>query len=110
MRLLPFLLFVLPRAIDSQFNLDQQEAGGVYSRNYTLYQRNGPFLVSRDIVIEAGVTFTIETGSEIRFKPGVGIKVHGTLYAVVRIYKLNEFILAVDKFEKIKYFRPGKIQ
>jgi hypothetical protein len=49
--------------------------GGIYSRNTTLYFRNSPFRVDRELIVESGATLTIETGVQLYFDTGVGIKV-----------------------------------
>jgi hypothetical protein len=61
----------------------KQTIGGTYRDNVTLFQRNGPYRVSTDLNVESGVTLTIETGTKLYFDSGVGMRIRGTLYAVV---------------------------
>lgn len=57
--------------------------GGVYANNITLFFRNSPYRVQSDVTVEAGATITIETGVRLYFDTGVGLKVKGSIYAVV---------------------------
>lgn len=63
--------------------------GGVYSENITLFFMNSPYRVSSDLTVETGATMTIQTGVKIYFDAGVGLKVKGSLYAVVSYYFLT---------------------
>ncbi|KAL3080364.1 hypothetical protein niasHT_038404 [Heterodera trifolii] len=56
--------------------------GGFYSGNVTLYFRNSPYRVERELIVESGATMIIETGVQMYFDTGVGMKVFGTLQAV----------------------------
>ncbi|VDM77600.1 unnamed protein product [Strongylus vulgaris] len=66
----------------------QNILGGVYSNNITLFFRNSPYRVTSDLTVEFGATLTIETGVQIYFDTGVGLKVKGTLRAIVSCYFL----------------------
>lgn len=59
--------------------------GGLFEQNTTLLFRNGPFRADRDIIVESGITLTIETGVRIYFDPGKGMTVRGNIYAVVSL-------------------------
>jgi hypothetical protein len=61
----------------------KQSLGGTYRTNATIHQRNGPYRVTHDLNVDAGVTLTIETGTDLYFDSGVGMRVRGTLLAVV---------------------------
>ena len=62
--------------------------GGVYSENVTLFFRNSPYRVQTDLIVEAGATLTIETGVQLYFDTGVGLKVWGTIRAIVSFCKI----------------------
>lgn len=68
----------------------KQTIGGTYRTNATLYQRSGPYRVDRDLNVEGGVTLTIETGTELYFDTGVGMRIRGTLFAVVSARRCAE--------------------
>lgn len=57
--------------------------GGVYTENVTLFFRNSPYRVQTDLTVEVGSTMTIETGVQLYFDSGVGLRIKGSLYAVV---------------------------
>ena len=45
--------------------------------------------------MENGVTLTIETGTELYFDTGVGMRIRGTLYAVVKVARtLKEMVIS----------------
>uniref|UniRef100_A0A914HL06 SRCR domain-containing protein n=1 Tax=Globodera rostochiensis TaxID=31243 RepID=A0A914HL06_GLORO len=56
--------------------------GGFYSGNVTLFFRNSPYRVERELIVESGSTMTIETGVQMYFDTGIGMKVFGTLQAI----------------------------
>lgn len=80
---LPLLLLAAAIPVTLAQPQIQNVIGGTYSQNLTLFYRNQPFRVSKDIVVEPGATLTIETGVKMYFDPGVGITVRGSLFAVV---------------------------
>lgn len=59
--------------------------GGVYTNNITLFFRNSPYRVRSDVIVEKRATLTIETGVQIHFDTGVGLKIKGTIKAVVSV-------------------------
>lgn len=62
--------------------------GGVYSRNITLFFRNSPYFVESELIVDSGVTIQIETGVQIYFATGVGLKVYGTIVAIVSPFSI----------------------
>ncbi|CAJ0963174.1 unnamed protein product, partial [Mesorhabditis belari] len=56
--------------------------GGSYAQNVTLYFRNSPYRIEKDLIVEKGVTLTIETGTQLLFDTGAGLIVHGTIRAI----------------------------
>uniref|UniRef100_A0A8R1XXU5 Uncharacterized protein n=1 Tax=Onchocerca volvulus TaxID=6282 RepID=A0A8R1XXU5_ONCVO len=64
---------------------------GVYSSNITLYYRNSPYRIQTDLTIETKAVLTIETGVKIYFDNGIGIKIKGTIWAVVSAIIMNIF-------------------
>lgn len=72
---------------------------GVFSQNATLFFRNSPYYVDSELIVDSGVTLTIETGVQMYFATGVGLKIYGTIVAIVGIqflvitvvFKGNEF-------------------
>uniref|UniRef100_A0A7E4VD53 SRCR domain-containing protein n=1 Tax=Panagrellus redivivus TaxID=6233 RepID=A0A7E4VD53_PANRE len=72
----------LPPGIEVPHQRIKNTIGGVYSQNVTLYFRNSPYRVASELIVEEGATITIETGVQIYFDTGVGLKVWGTIHAV----------------------------
>ncbi|CAJ0561234.1 unnamed protein product, partial [Mesorhabditis spiculigera] len=56
--------------------------GGSYANNVTLFFRNSPYRIEKDLIVEKGVTLTIETGTQLLFDTGVGLIVQGIIRAV----------------------------
>jgi hypothetical protein len=56
-------------------------AGGTLAANTTLDAARGPWLVTGDVVVPAGVTLTIEPGVTVYFAAGAGIDIAGRLVA-----------------------------
>jgi VCBS repeat-containing protein len=54
---------------------------GAIAANTTWTASNGPYVVSSNLAIPAGVTLTIQPGTSVYFEPGAGITVNGTLLA-----------------------------
>lgn len=59
---------------------------GVYSQNATLFFRNSPYYVDAELIVDSEATLTIETGVQIYFATGVGLKVYGTIMAIVSFF------------------------
>uniref|UniRef100_A0A1I7S6R3 SRCR domain-containing protein n=3 Tax=Bursaphelenchus xylophilus TaxID=6326 RepID=A0A1I7S6R3_BURXY len=72
----------LPPGLRQQRQQIRHAVGGIYSDNTTLFFRNSPFRVTEDIIVNPGVTLEIETGVQLYFDTGVGIKVYGVLRAI----------------------------
>ncbi len=58
-----------------------QLPGGTLLANTTLDAARGPWLVTGDVIVPAGVTLTIEPGVTVYFAPGAGIDIAGRLVA-----------------------------
>ena len=58
--------------------------GGVFSQNTTLFFRNSPYFVESDLVFASGTELRIETGVQIYFATGVGLKVSRAAAAAFR--------------------------
>ncbi|KRX72534.1 HHIP-like protein 1 [Trichinella sp. T6] len=69
-----------------------QEAGGTYTLNHTLYYQDGPYKVTKPILIQAGAVLTIEQGVQLYFASGVGVVVQGVLQAVGNKYLQIDFL------------------
>ncbi|KRY89173.1 HHIP-like protein 1 [Trichinella pseudospiralis] len=69
-----------------------QEAGGTYTLNHTLYYQDGPYKVTKPILIQAGAVLTIEQGVQLYFASGVGVVVQGVLKAVGNKYLQIDFL------------------
>ncbi|KRX14147.1 HHIP-like protein 1 [Trichinella nelsoni] len=69
-----------------------QEAGGTYTLNHTLYYQDGPYKVTKPILIQAGAVLTIEQGVQLYFASGVGVVVQGVLQAVGNKYVQIDFL------------------
>ncbi|XP_003374612.1 conserved hypothetical protein [Trichinella spiralis] len=70
----------------------EPEAGGTYTLNHTLYYQDGPYKVTKPILIQAGAVLTIEQGVQLYFASGVGVVVQGVLQAVGNKYVQIDFL------------------
>ena len=59
----------------------QTAFGGWVTESFTLDVSRSPYVVSSSIIIDNNVTLTIDRGVELRFEPGVGVVVNGSLVA-----------------------------
>ena len=57
------------------------EVNGTVRNNHAFSRKDGPYLVTRDLIIAQNATLHVEAGVEVRIVPNVGIRVHGTLIA-----------------------------
>lgn len=57
------------------------EVNGTVKNNQTFSRKDGPYLVTSDLIIAQNATLHVEAGAEVRVVPNVGIRVHGTLLA-----------------------------
>lgn len=80
---IPLGQHVLPLRMEQPRQRIQNILGGFYSHNVTLYFRNSPYRVQSELIVESDATLTIETGVQIYFDSGVGIKVFGIIQAIV---------------------------
>jgi spore coat protein CotH len=55
--------------------------GGELTRNTTFSPSGNPHIVVRELVVPSGITLTIEPAVEVRFAPGVALRVYGRLLA-----------------------------
>uniref|UniRef100_A0A0N4ZT88 SRCR domain-containing protein n=1 Tax=Parastrongyloides trichosuri TaxID=131310 RepID=A0A0N4ZT88_PARTI len=74
--------FVLPPGSEQPIQPIKNTIGGVYSKNVTLYFMNSPYRVNQELVVERGATIHIQTGVQMYFDSGVGMKVFGTIEAL----------------------------
>jgi len=58
-----------------------QSIGGVLPGDRTLEASGGPYLVGGSLVVPAGVTLTVEPGTELIFREGVTVRVEGGISA-----------------------------
>lgn len=58
-----------------------QQLAGTLNSDVTLTAQNGPYLVSGDLTVPAGITLTIEAGTTLYFQGGVRMTVNGQLRA-----------------------------
>lgn len=84
---LPLGQRILPEGLQQPRQSIKNSLGGFYSKNVTLFFRNSPYRIQSELVIESGATMNIETGVQMYFDSGVGMKVFGTIRAIV-IYLL----------------------
>ena len=71
-----FALVVVPFSITCATDIS-----GTFTNNTILTAANSPYIVIDHINVNAGVTFTVESGVELRFNAGKYIQVFGTLIA-----------------------------
>uniref|UniRef100_A0A914XIM2 SRCR domain-containing protein n=1 Tax=Plectus sambesii TaxID=2011161 RepID=A0A914XIM2_9BILA len=80
-------------AVDAQpLETIKNVLGGVYSENITLFFMNSPYRVQTDLTVETGATMTIQTGVQLYFDAGVGLKIKGSLYAVGSKFARIQFL------------------
>src|SRR3954447_10868043 len=72
---LPLGQRVLPSGMEQPRQRILNTLGGFYGQNATLYFRNSPYRVQSELVVESAATLTIETGVQLYFDTGVGMKV-----------------------------------
>lgn len=74
----PVILILFLATAQSGFSF---ELNGTITGNRNLTKTDSPYTVTSDIVVKNGAILNVEPGVEIRFSPGVGLKVYGTLKA-----------------------------
>uniref|UniRef100_A0A915CLZ3 SRCR domain-containing protein n=1 Tax=Ditylenchus dipsaci TaxID=166011 RepID=A0A915CLZ3_9BILA len=79
---LPLGQRILPEGMEQPRQRIRNTLGGFYSQNVTLFFRNSPFRVQTELIVESSATITIETGVQMYFDTGVGMKVFGTIRAI----------------------------
>lgn len=79
---LPLGQRVLPDGLQQPRQPIRNSLGGFYSKNVTLFFRNSPYRIQSELIVEFGATMTIETGVQMYFDSGVGMKVFGTIRAI----------------------------
>ncbi|CAH1792063.1 unnamed protein product [Owenia fusiformis] len=63
--------------VEVQFPLD----GGLIEYDQTITTEHSPYIVRNDIIVAGSAVLTIDAGVEMRFSPGVGMVINGTLIA-----------------------------
>lgn len=58
--------------------------GGAVAVNTVIHEYETPMLVKNDVIVQEGVTLTLEAGVKLQFAPGVTLGVNGTLVARVQ--------------------------
>ncbi|MCX7680611.1 MAG: CotH kinase family protein [Anaerolineae bacterium] len=72
---------LLTCAVNRAFGQSGTIWGGELTRDTTFSPSGNPHLVVRELVVPSGITLTIEPGVEVRFAPGVALRVYGRLLA-----------------------------
>ena len=75
------LLFYYTFGICDSKSSALHEVNGTIRNNQTFSRKDGPYLVTSDLIIAQNTTLHVEAGAEIGVVPNVGIRVHGTLLA-----------------------------
>lgn len=75
------LASLLTWAVGLAFGQSGTTWGGELTRDTTFSPSGNPHIVVRELVVPAGITLTIEPGVEVRFAPGVALRVYGRLLA-----------------------------
>jgi hypothetical protein len=75
--LISFLTILLP-----QYVFSQTEVSGIIDSNTTWLKENSPYLVTDNILVESGITLTIEPGTVIEFNANKYIRSEGALIAI----------------------------
>ena len=67
--------------VNSTVNNTFKDVGGTIHGSFNLTRADGPYLVTEDLIIAPYASLMIEAGSELYFRPAVGLTVYGTLLA-----------------------------
>ena len=78
---LTFFAVLIPSTIAPTFAASGSEVSGIISQNTTWTLAGSPYVVTGSIIVNSGVSLTIEAGVEVRFDSGKGIQVDGALIA-----------------------------
>ena len=78
---LSFFAVLLPSSITPSFAANGSEVSGIISQNTTWTLAGNPYIVTGNIVVNSGMTLTIEAGVEVRFDSGKALQINGELIA-----------------------------
>ncbi len=67
--------------VDFDWRAPKTTVGGTINADTTWTPENSPYIVTSDIVVNAGKTLTVMPGTRVYFSPGTGMTVNGTLDA-----------------------------
>lgn len=74
------LKFVGDTTITAHFSPDSStKLSGTLSRNLTLIPENSPYIITEDLLVQAGTTLSIKPGVTLQFQSGINLRVFGTL-------------------------------
>lgn len=98
------IILVVFGGFESISGRDLIDVSGSYFTNSTIEARNSPYIATKDIVVHPGANLTIQEGVEIRFDPGVGIKIRGILHTSVKrkLFHQTNFLLLMNIFISIQ--------
>ena len=75
------LLFYYTLGICDSTSSALYEVNGTIRNDQAFSRKDGPYIVTSNLIIAENVTLRVEAGVEVRVVPNVGIRVHGTLLA-----------------------------
>ena len=75
-------LIIILFAVLASLGFSQTNVSGIISGNTTWNQSGSPYIVTGNILVNSGVTLTIEPGTEVRFDQHKALLVNGELIAI----------------------------
>lgn len=82
-----FIVGVVATAVLALFTLftptaQADEVGGIIDTDTTWTLAGSPYIITDTVIIQPGVTLTVEAGVEVQAQPGTAVQVNGNLLAL----------------------------